>query len=378
MIEQKEFNPKKLGFGLMRLPKKGLGIDIPQTSRMVDMFLDAGLTYFDTAFIYPGSEDAARKALIDRHPRDSFTLATKLFATMVPTEGLAKKEFDVSLKRTGAEYFDYYLLHSMNAGNYRKYEKFNLWDFVQKEKEKGNIRHFGFSFHDTPELLDKILTEHPEAEFVQLQINYADWENASIQSRGIYEVARRHGKPIVIMEPVKGGRLADPPEKVKKLFRAADPSASPASWAIRFAASLDGVLAVLSGMSNVEQMADNISYMKDFAPLSAQEMEVVRKAREEFNSVRSIPCTACHYCTEGCPKKIPIPEVFAARNMQLVDGRLEEGRKVYAEKTEGAGHASDCIGCSQCEKVGPQHIKIIQEMKDCSGAFDGPAGPAGI
>ncbi|MCR5522719.1 MAG: aldo/keto reductase, partial [Clostridia bacterium] len=246
MIEKNEFNDGILGFGLMRLPKKGLRIDIAQTSRMVDAFLNAGLTYFDTAFVYPGSEDAIKKALVERYPRESYTLATKLFASAVPTEWAAKEEFEISLKRTGAGYFDYYLLHSLNAKNYKKFDKFHLWDFVKEEKAKGRIRHYGFSFHDGPELLEQLLTDHPDAEFVQLQINYADWENPSVRSREIYEVARKHGKPIVIMEPVKGGALANPPEEIKKLFKQVNPDASYASWAIRFAASLDGILAVLS------------------------------------------------------------------------------------------------------------------------------------
>ena len=370
MIESNEFNKNKLGFGLMRLPRKGIGIDIEQTSRMVDMFMEAGLTYFDTAFIYPGSEAAAKKALIDRYPRESYTLATKLMVLPAPTEAIAKKEFETSLKRTGAQYFDYYLLHSLDSKNYRKYERFHLWDFVREQKEKGLIRHYGFSFHDSPELLDQILTEHPDAEFVQLQINYADWENRSVQSRANYEVARKHGKPIVIMEPVKGGALAKPPAEVQKLLKEADPEASFASWAIRFAASLDGILAVLSGMSNVEQMQDNLSYMKEFKPLSKKEQQTIRLARRAMNSVKSIPCTACNYCTEGCPQQIPIPEIFAARNQQLVWGQLEKGKQAYETAVASGGRASDCIGCGQCESICPQKIEIISEIAECSNAFD--------
>ena len=360
---------KKLGFGLMRLPNTLGIIDVKETSAMVDRFLGAGFTYFDTAFIYPGSETAIRKALVDRYPREKYTLATKLFASIVPTEKAAKEELDISLHRTNAQYVDYYLLHSLKADNYKKYEKFHLWDFVKEEKEKGRIKHYGFSYHDGPELLDQILTEHPDVEFVQLQINYADWENPSVQSRANYEVARKHGKPIVVMEPVKGGKLANPPKKVRELLKAANPEASYASWAIRFVASLDGILSVLSGMSNIPQMEDNISFMEQFKPLSDEEMAVIKQAQVILNSTKEIPCTACRYCTEGCPKNLPIPDIFAARNKQL-DGQLDEGKAMYEAAVATSAKACDCISCKKCEKVCPQHIEISQQMKECSEAFD--------
>lgn len=369
MIEKNEFNENKLGFGLMRLPKKGLGIDIPQTSKMVDMFLDAGLTYFDTAFVYPGSEAAIKKALVDRYPREKFTLATKLFATAVPSEKAAKSEFEVSLKRTGAGYFDFYLLHCLMKSNYEKFEKFHLWDFVKEEKEKGRIKHIGFSFHDGPELLDKILTAHPETEFVQLQINYMDWEDKGVQARANYEVARKHNVPIIVMEPVKGGKLAEPPKEVKKLFDDYNPNVSYASWAIRFVASLDGILAVLSGMSNIEQMQDNLSYMKEFKPLNKEEMEIIKKAQIILNSSKEIPCTGCRYCVDGCPKKIPIPDIFAARNVQLGSGQITEGNEMYKKAIEGLGSCADCVECGQCQCVCPQHLPIINTLKECKEAF---------
>ncbi len=359
----------KLGFGLMRLPKKAFGIDIKQTSQMVDLFMEAGFTYFDTAYVYNGSEEAARKALIERYPRESFTLATKLHAPSARSEEAAKKQFYTSLERTKAEYFDYYLLHSIMGNNYRTYEKYHLWDFVNEMKEKGLIRHIGFSFHDGPDLLDKVLTEHPEAEFVQLQINYADWENPSVTSRANYEVARKHGKFITVMEPVKGGTLADPPKDVKKLFTDHSPEMSCPSWAIRFVASLEGILTVLSGMSNVEQMQDNLSYMKDFRPLDAEEQEIIREAQRLLGHSRTIPCTGCSYCTKGCPMQIPIPDIFKAMNKRLGNGQLEESAQDYAAITASGSSASDCVECGQCESVCPQHLKITDLLKECSESF---------
>ena len=366
-------NTPKLGFGLMRLPKRGGKMDMEQIKKMVDLFMEAGLTYFDTAYVYDGgdSERAAKEALVDRYPRESFTLATKLCAWMgAHNEQTAKQQFYTSLERTGAGYFDYYLLHALQAGNYKTYDKYHIWDFVKEQKAKGLIRHWGFSFHATPDILDELLTAHPDAEFVQLQLNYADWENPDVTARENYEVARRHGKSIVVMEPVKGGALANPPTAVQEVFREADPDVSFASWAIRYAASLDGIITVLSGMSNIDQMRDNLSYMKDFKPLDSAEQATVRKAQEIMTGVKSIPCTACHYCTAGCPKKIAIPEIFAARNQQLVWGQLEEGRRRYAETVKNGGRASDCIACGQCERACPQQINVITRLKDCAAQFD--------
>ncbi len=353
----------KLGFGLMRLPKKGLAMDVDQISRMVDRFLEAGFTYFDTAFIYPGSEPAIRKALVDRYPREAFTLATKLNASVAPTEKAAKKQLQLSLDRTGAGHFDYYLLHALMEGNWRKYDRFGLWDFVAEQKAKGTVRHAGFSFHAGPELLDRLLTEHPEVDFVQLQINYADWENPSVTSRANYETARRHGVSVVVMEPVKGGTLANPPEAVKKLFRAYAPEASFASWAIRFAASLDGILTVLSGMSNLAQMEDNLSFMRDFRPLNGEEREIIRKAQRILGRSSAVPCTACHYCTEGCPKQIAIPEIFSAMNLQLANGQMEKAREAYGTAAPEGHRASDCIGCGQCERACPQHLDVTGYLR---------------
>lgn len=356
----------KLGFGLMRLPKKGLHTDIEQMKQMVDMFMEAGFTYFDTAYVYLGSEAAAKKALVERYPRESFTLATKLNAMLITSEKSAKKQFLTSLERTGAGYFDYYLLHALMEGNYKKYDKFHLWDFVSEQKKKGLMKHVGFSFHAGPELLDKLLREHPEVDFVQLQINYADWENPSIASRANYEVARGHGKSVVVMEPVKGGSLADPPKEVKKLFDDYHPDMSYASWAIRFVASLDGILTVLSGMSNTAQMEDNLSYMKDFQPLNEEEQKIIHQVQRILGNSSTIPCTACHYCTEGCPKKIQIPEIFSAMNKQLGNGQMAEAVSDYQKATASGGLASECIGCKQCERSCPQHLNITDDLKKCA------------
>ena len=360
----------KLGFGLMRLPRKMGRIDVKQVSQMVDMFLDAGFTYFDTARIYPGSETATHKALVKRHPRDSYVIATKVNTMIGPTPKLARKQFDTSLSKLGLDYVDYYLLHSLMGSTYKSYEALGLWDYVAELKRAGKVRQFGFSFHAGPELLDQILTEHPEVDFVQLQINYADWDNPRITSRANYEVARAHGKPIVVMEPVKGGVLANLTPKTRSIFEAIDPAASPASWAIRFAASLEGILTVLSGMSNIEQMHDNVSYMRDFRPLDAEELEAVRQVRELLGNSNDIPCTACGYCREGCPMQIPIPDVFEAMNKKLVGGHIDDARGYYRNAVAGGNPASACIACGRCEDACPQHIDIIAQLRECADALE--------
>ena len=362
----------KLGFGLMRLPRLEDGsIDIEQTSRMTDAFLAAGGRYFDTAYVYEGSEEAARKALVERHPRDSYYLATKLNAG----EGFcqnaeeAKAELRTSLERTGAGYFDFYLLHALGQKNVDRYNSFGLWDFVKEIKEEGLVRHYGFSFHDSPEFLDQLLTEHPDVEFVQLQINYADWEDPVVQSRACYEVAKKHGKPVVVMEPVKGGTLADPPQALKDIFEKELPDASPASWAIRFVASLDNVMMVLSGMSSMEQMEDNLSYMKDFAPLSASEAAAVTAAREALDRIDKIACTSCHYCTPGCPVGIHIPEIFSVMNLYKMYGMLERARRDYGWRP-GGPKASECIQCGQCEGICPQHLPVISYLQEVAETLE--------
>ncbi len=363
----------KLGFGLMRLPRNKDGsYDVEQCRKMVDRFLASGFTYFDTAYVYDNgdSERLVKTVLTDRYPRDSFTLATKMSAWLEGrTEEKTKRQFTESLERTGAGYFDFYLLHSLKTKNLAYYDEYGLWDFLREQKEKGLIRHWGFSFHDGPELLDRLLTEHPEAEFVQLQINYADWEDPKVASRANWEVARRHGKPVVIMEPVKGGALANPPRDVRRVLEMVDPNASCASWAIRFAASLEGVITVLSGMSTLEQMEDNLSYMKDFQPMDEVGQAAIRAAQEALKEVDCIHCTGCRYCTSGCPQAIPIPDIFAARNRQLIWNQEERGRQSYENLRKKGNTASACLGCGQCEAACPQHLEIIGHLKECAEHF---------
>ena len=366
-------NIPKLGFGLMRLPMLGEEVDVEQVKEMVDLFLGAGFTYFDTAYGYINgkSEQAIKTALVERYPRESFQLATKLPAWAGPkTAEEAQQMFYTSLERTGAGYFDFYLLHNLGDTRTESFEKFGIWEFAKARKEEGLIRHLGFSFHDTADKLDAILTAHPDMEFVQLQINYADWEDPRVQSRLCHEVARKHGKPVIIMEPVKGGSLVNLPEPVAKVFRDADPGSNLPSWALRFAASVDGLIVALSGMSSVEQMKDNLKTMKDFQPMTEEEYKVIDKARAALNAIPHIPCTSCQYCVKGCPMEINIPGVFEAMNKQYVFNHPEAAKGSYGWNTSRGGKASNCIQCGQCEGACPQHIDIINRLQTAVEMFE--------
>ena len=374
-----EQNAKKLGFGLMRLPltdpNNGASVDVELLKTMVDAFLEKGFTYFDTAWMYCGfqSECAIREALVKRHPRDSYTLADKLHAGFLKTKEDRERIFQEQLRKTGVDYFDYYLLHDVGTDHYKTYQELDCFRWLEEKKAQGLARHIGFSYHDNAELLDRVLTEHPEVEFVQLQLNYLDWDSEGVQSRKCYETAVKHGKPVIVMEPVKGGTLARVPESVEKMFREARPEMSSPSWAIRFAASLEHVMVVLSGMSNMEQLLDNTDYMADFQPLSAQEQALVKKAVDAINSTIAIPCTGCSYCTEGCPQRIAIPKYFSLYNADLQEIKEKSWRpqgEYYTRLTMNFGKASDCLECGQCEQVCPQHLPIIRHLKDVAARFE--------
>ncbi len=362
----------------MRLPQTDLNdatkVDMPQFEKMVDTFIERGFTYFDTAYMYHDfqSERFVREALVKRHRRDTYTLASKLPTMMLKAEGDQERIFEEQLEKCGVEYFDYYLLHSLNVSNYRKCEKFGSFQFVAEQKAKGRVKHMGMSFHDTAEVLDQILTAHPEVEFVQLQINYLDWENPSIQSRKCYEVARKHNKPVVVMEPVKGGTLAKLPEEGERLLRELRPEASMASWAVRYAASLDGVMMVLSGMSSIEQLEDNTSYMENFEPLGDEELRRIERVVKLVNASIAIPCTACRYCVDGCPMGIAIPDYFALYNTELqsVNHIFSIQETYYHNLTKTHGKASDCIACRACEHICPQHLEIVDYLKQVAARFE--------
>ncbi len=347
---------KNFGFGLMRLPMIGQRVDFDQVSRMVDTFLARGFNYFDTAtpYIQGQSEEAVKICLSSRHPRESFVLTDKLSGSLWEKEADLEPLLQRQLDNCGVTYFDFYLLHAMNAERHALYTREKAYEFAQRMKQAGKIRHVGMSFHDTAEVLDRILTERPELEIVQLQFNYADYLDPKVQSKACLEVCRKHGKPVIVMEPVKGGSLANLPEAAAKLL----PGGSPASYAIRYCAGFEGIQMVLSGMSDMAQMEDNLSYMADFRPLTQQEHQLIDRVRTLYQAQNRIPCTACRYCTDGCPAGIPIPDLFAWVNGKKTE---QEQEKTYGQVMERAG---SCIRCGQCEQVCPQTLHIRQLLEE--------------
>lgn len=363
----------KLGFGLMRLPEQEGEIDLAQVCRMVDAYMDAGLNYFDTAYVYHGgkSEVAAREAVVKRYPREAFYLATKLPAWCMKCAEDRDRIFNEQLERAGVSYFDFYLLHSLeDGGNYDTYEKYDCFNWGMQKKAEGKIKHFGFSYHGSPELLEEVLDKHPEMEFVQIQLNYADWNNPVVRSGELYDILLRRNIPMIIMEPVKGGTLAKLAPELEAKYKAARPEVSVASWAMRFVGSLPGVMTILSGMSNEEQVLDNLATFRDFEPLSETEKALVDEITKQMLDIPLIGCTACKYCCDGCPAKISIPDVFRTVNTLRLYKEEFRPRTFYAGLVQRSGKASDCIGCGQCEGVCPQHLPIILLLKEASELLD--------
>lgn len=362
-----------LGFGLMRLPENDGVIDLDKVCSMVDKYMASGNTYFDTAYVYHGgnSEKIVKEAIVKRYPRDSFTLATKLPAWSIKTLEDRDRIFYEQLERMGTDYVDYYLLHSVEDGNnYDVYEKFDCFNWAMEKKAQGKIRNFGFSYHGTPKLLREILDKHPEVEFVQIQLNYADWNSGLIQSGELYEILSSRNIPITVMEPVKGGTLAKADPEAEKIFKQARPDMSVASWALRFVGSLPGIKFILSGMSNDEQMDDNLKTFTNFEPLTDSDKEALEKAKAIMFSFDLVPCTGCRYCVDGCPSNISIPDVFTALNDKRKFPNDMRPIFYYNGLTSKYGKASDCLSCGQCEGVCPQHLNIIELLKEAADKLE--------
>ena len=365
----------KIGFGLMRLPETDGVIDLDKVCKMVDAYLDAGFTYFDTAYVYHGgnSERAVKEAIVKRHPRDSFTIATKLPAWSIHSFEDRDKIFNEQLERCGVDYFDFYLLHSIEDGNnYDTYVKYDCFNWGVQKREEGKIKHLGFSYHGTPELLEKIVDSHPEIEFVQIQLNYADWDNQIVHSGELYKILADRNIPIIVMEPCKGGKLANHDEECTEILKSVRPDKSVASWAFRYVGSLPGVTTILSGMTTQEQLEDNMETFKNFEPLSAEEQETIEKVKEVMFRVEQVGCTACRYCVDGCPMSISIPDVISAINTKRKFPGDMRPNFFYNGLVgrDGNGKASDCIACGQCEGVCPQHLPIIEILKEGVEKFE--------
>lgn len=369
---------KKLGFGLMRLPLKDRedksSIDLEQTKVMVDRFMEKGFTYFDTAAPYHkgNSESAFREAVAKRYPRDAYVLADKLSLFMLNEAEEIPGFFHRQIENLGVEYIDYYLLHAVDQNTCEKAERMGAFSFMEQKKAEGKVKHIGFSFHDSAKVLEKILKNHPEMEFVQLQINYLDWEDVNVQAKECLEVAVKYGKPVIVMEPVKGGALARVPEEVTRMFQEYDGKFSDASWAVRFAASCENVFMVLSGMSDENQLLDNMSFMENFEPLTISEIKMLEKAADRIHKHNAIACTACQYCVDDCPKNIAIPDYFALFNgcKRLGTMRKAEAKEQYRELATVRGKASDCIACGKCEAHCPQHLTIRKHLADVAKSLE--------
>ena len=372
-MEQMDKVKKNFGFGCMRLPMNGDQVDIAETTRMVDEFLAQGFNYFDTAHGYIGgkSELALKECLTSRYPREAYSLTDKLTDSYFKTETDIRPFFESQLEACGVDYFDFYLMHAQNADNFKKFKACRAYETAFALKAEGRIRHVGLSFHDRAEVLDQILTEYPQIEVVQIQFNYLDYDDIAVQSRKCYEVCRKHGKPVLVMEPVKGGSLVNLPEEAKKVLDDLH-GGSPASYAIRFAAGFPGMMMVLSGMSDLEQMKDNLSYMRDFKPLNETELAAVNKVQEIFHKMNMIPCTACRYCVEGCPKQISIPDLFAIMNIKQLHRDWNADYYYEEVHTAPGRRASDCLKCGKCEKICPQHLPIRKLLEEVAKEFDKP------
>lgn len=362
---------KNFGFGCMRLPMNGDEVDLEQTKQMVDTFLKQGFNYFDTAhgYLQGKSENALKECLTSRYPRDQYILTDKLTGNFFKKEEDIRPFFESQLEICGVDYFDFYLMHAQGAGNYGHYKACHAYETAFELKKEGKIRHVGISFHDKPEVLEQILTEYPEVEVVQIQFNYVDYDDPAVQSRACYEVCRKYNKPVIVMEPVKGGNLVHLPEDAKAVLDELH-GGSPASYAIRFAAGFPGMMMVLSGMSSMEQMNDNLSYMKDFQPLNDAELTAVKKVQEIFKSKNLIPCTACRYCIDGCPKHISIPDLFAIMNTKQIYHDWNADYYYNVVHTAPGRKASDCLKCGKCEKVCPQHLQIRKLLEDVAKEFE--------
>lgn len=362
---------KMLGFGCMRLPMNGDKIDIEQFKKMVDVFMANGFNYFDTAHIYHDgeSEKAIREAVSSRYLRESFILTDKLTTNCFNKQEDIRPLFEQQLQDSGVDYFDFYLMHAQDAAIYEKFRKCNAYETALEMQKEGKFRHFGISFHDKAEVLEQILKDYPQIEAVQIQFNYLDYGDPAVDSKRVYEVCEKYGKAVIVMEPVKGGNLVNLPEKAQGILDSLNSGMSNASYAIRFAASFPNMFMVLSGMSDLAQINDNMSYMKDFKPLDEKEMQAVNDVRKAFSEINLIPCTACHYCTSGCPMNISIPELFSCYNHKVNFHDWNQDY-YYAQITRDGGKPSECIECGQCEGICPQHLEIIRLLKDVSGEFE--------